>query len=84
LLPKQPSIHDFSGLVAAIGRHRVNTPQADQDPAEWFPPASDQYCRCIGEWIGTKLSRRQGRARALTTFADGPSEETGIDPQPVQ
>ncbi|GGW73766.1 toxin Doc [Streptomyces xantholiticus] len=27
LLPKHPSIHDFSGLVAAVGRHRVNTPQ---------------------------------------------------------
>ncbi|MEV6654838.1 toxin Doc [Streptomyces sp. NPDC051219] len=27
VLPKHPSIHDFSGLVAAIGRHRVNTPQ---------------------------------------------------------
>ncbi|MGW0395496.1 toxin Doc [Streptomyces sp. NPDC003042] len=27
VLPKQPSIHDFSALVAAVGRHRVNTPQ---------------------------------------------------------
>jgi hypothetical protein len=81
LLPKQPSIHDFSSMVAAIGGHRVNTsmtvsshgpsakvvsaraPQADQYPAEWLPPASDQYCRYISEWIGTKLSRRQGRGR---------------------
>lgn len=27
VLPKQPSIHDFSALVAAVGRHRVDTPQ---------------------------------------------------------
>lgn len=28
VLPKQPSVHDFSNLVAAVARHRVNTPQA--------------------------------------------------------
>lgn len=27
VLPKQPSVHDFSSLVAAVARHRVNTPQ---------------------------------------------------------
>ncbi|MFJ6567984.1 toxin Doc [Streptomyces sp. NPDC091292] len=27
ILPKQPSVHDFSNLVAAVARHRVNTPQ---------------------------------------------------------
>ncbi|MEE1931474.1 toxin Doc [Streptomyces sp. TRM 70351] len=27
VLPKQPSVHDFSALVAAVARHRVNTPQ---------------------------------------------------------
>ncbi|MDX3098493.1 toxin Doc [Streptomyces sp. ME19-03-3] len=27
VLPKRPSVHDFSGLVAAVARHRVNTPQ---------------------------------------------------------
>jgi hypothetical protein len=27
VLPKQPHIHDFSSLVAAVGRHRVNTPR---------------------------------------------------------
>lgn len=26
VLPKHPAVHDFSGLVAAVGRHRVNTP----------------------------------------------------------
>ncbi|MFE9298393.1 toxin Doc [Streptomyces niveus] len=27
VLPKQPSVHDFSNLVAAVARHRANTPQ---------------------------------------------------------
>ncbi|MFE9968450.1 toxin Doc [Streptomyces sp. NPDC005525] len=27
VLPKTPVIHDFSCLVAAVGRHRVNTPK---------------------------------------------------------
>jgi hypothetical protein len=27
VLPKHPAVHDFSSLVAAVGRHRVNTPQ---------------------------------------------------------
>ncbi|GAA2991188.1 hypothetical protein Sfulv_01270 [Streptomyces fulvorobeus] len=27
VLPKHPTIHDFSTLVAAVGRHRVNTPK---------------------------------------------------------
>ncbi|MFD3484963.1 toxin Doc [Streptomyces sp. NPDC058665] len=27
VLPKHPSVHDFSNLVAAVARHRVNTPQ---------------------------------------------------------
>ena len=27
VLPKHPTVHDYSSLVAAVGRHRVNTPQ---------------------------------------------------------
>ncbi|MDR3081576.1 MAG: toxin Doc [Streptomyces sp.] len=27
VLPKQPEVHDFSNLVAAVAKHRVNTPQ---------------------------------------------------------
>ncbi|WP_030912707.1 hypothetical protein [Streptomyces sp. NRRL F-5126] len=27
VLPKHPSVHDLSALVAAVARHRVNTPQ---------------------------------------------------------
>ncbi|MFF2654296.1 toxin Doc [Streptomyces sp. NPDC058045] len=35
VLPKQPQIHDFSNLVAAVAKHRVNTPQIGTavDPA---------------------------------------------------
>ncbi|MFC5909259.1 toxin Doc [Streptacidiphilus monticola] len=29
VLPKHPDVHDFSGLVAAVARHRVNTPRLD-------------------------------------------------------
>ncbi|GGT58806.1 hypothetical protein GCM10010271_72750 [Streptomyces kurssanovii] len=42
-----------TSLVAVTAR--TNRSKADQDPAEWLPPASDRYCRYIGEWIGTKL-----------------------------
>ncbi|MHA6757274.1 toxin Doc [Streptacidiphilus sp. PAMC 29251] len=36
VLPKHPSINDFSGLVAAVARHRVNTPRLDyQADASW-------------------------------------------------
>ncbi|TJZ57132.1 toxin Doc [Streptomyces piniterrae] len=27
VLPKHPTVHDFSSLVAAVGRHRVGTPR---------------------------------------------------------
>lgn len=27
VMPKHPTVHDFSSLVAAVGRHRVNTPR---------------------------------------------------------
>jgi hypothetical protein len=73
-------------LVAVTAR--TNRSKADQDPAEWLLPATDQYCRYIGEWIGTKL--RWGLAvdkaelEALKTFADGPCEETVINHQPAE
>jgi hypothetical protein len=73
-------------LVAVMAR--TNRLKADQDPAGWLPPASDQFCRYIGEWIGTKL--RWGLAvdtaelEALKTFADGPCEETVINHQPAE
>ncbi|MHA5054225.1 HNH endonuclease family protein [Streptomyces sp. SD15] len=32
-----------------------NRSKADQDPAEWLPPAIDVTCRYTSEWIATKL-----------------------------
>ncbi|MGA5896782.1 HNH endonuclease family protein [Streptomyces venetus] len=32
-----------------------NRSKADQDPAEWLPPAVDVTCRYASEWIATKL-----------------------------
>ncbi|MDQ0840415.1 hypothetical protein QFZ68_000095 [Streptomyces sp. V1I6] len=67
---------------------RTNRSKADQDPAEWLPPASDQYCRYIGEWIGTKL--RWGLAvdkvelEVLKTFADGNRHRPPAGPIEIQ
>ncbi|MGQ4482632.1 HNH endonuclease family protein [Streptomyces sp. SAS_276] len=40
-------------LVAVTARS--NRQKADQDPAEWMPPAPDVHCRYVAEWVGTKL-----------------------------
>lgn len=34
---------------------RSNRSKADQDPAEWLPPAPDALCRYGAEWTATKL-----------------------------
>ncbi|WP_146228483.1 hypothetical protein [Streptomyces sp. CG 926] len=34
---------------------RSNTSKADQDPAEWLPPAPDALYRYGAEWTATKL-----------------------------
>ncbi|MGA4544225.1 toxin Doc [Uniformispora flossi] len=35
VLPREPAVHDYSALVAAVARHRVNTPRLGEeaDPA---------------------------------------------------
>jgi hypothetical protein len=75
-----------TSLVAVTAR--TNRSTADQEPAEWLPPASDQYCRYIGEWIGTKLrwslSVDTAALEALKAFADGPCEETVINHRPAE
>ncbi|WP_037569019.1 hypothetical protein [Phaeacidiphilus oryzae] len=36
LLPEQPAVNDYSALVAAVARHRVNTPRLGEEPdAAW-------------------------------------------------
>ncbi|MFK0127108.1 HNH endonuclease family protein [Streptomyces nigra] len=42
-----------ASLVAVTARS--NRSKADQDPAQWLPPATAVHCRYIGEWVGTKL-----------------------------
>ncbi|MEU9337845.1 HNH endonuclease family protein [Streptomyces sp. NPDC048290] len=32
-----------------------NRSKADQDPAQWLPPATEARCRYTAEWVGTKL-----------------------------
>ncbi|MFD3622536.1 HNH endonuclease family protein [Streptomyces sp. NPDC058676] len=65
-------------LVAVTAR--TNRSKSDQDPAEWLPPASEQHCRYVSEWVGTKLrwglTADSAEVEALKVFADGPCEET--------
>ncbi|MFF4888122.1 HNH endonuclease family protein [Streptomyces nigra] len=42
-----------ASLVAVTARS--NRSKADQDPAQWLPPATEVHCRYVGEWVGTKL-----------------------------
>lgn len=42
-----------TSLVAVTARS--NRSKADQDPAQWMPPAAEVHCRYIAEWVATKL-----------------------------
>ncbi|MCX2928389.1 HNH endonuclease family protein [Streptomyces sp. NEAU-W12] len=42
-----------TSLVAVTARS--NRSKADQDPAQWLPPAPGAHCRYAAEWAGTKL-----------------------------
>ncbi|MDQ1042015.1 HNH endonuclease family protein [Streptomyces sp. V4I2] len=65
-------------LVAATARS--NRSKADQDPAEWLPPADDVHCRYAAEWVGTKLrwglAVDDGELSALENVAAGCPEQT--------
>ncbi|WP_328884750.1 HNH endonuclease family protein [Streptomyces sp. NBC_00299] len=72
-----------TSLVAVTARS--NRSKADQDPAEWLPPAADVHCRYLAEWVGTKL--RWGLAvdevelNALENVAVGcPAQTVTYDP----
>lgn len=62
---------------------RAYRSKANQDPAEWMPPAGDQHCRCVSEWIATwlrwQLSVDESELEALKVYADGPCEETIVN-----
>ncbi|CAL9674121.1 hypothetical protein SUDANB176_07636 (plasmid) [Streptomyces sp. enrichment culture] len=38
-----------ASLVAVTARS--NRSKADQDPAEWLPPAAGVHCRYVAEWL---------------------------------
>ncbi|MER7109473.1 HNH endonuclease family protein [Streptomyces sp. NPDC000229] len=40
-------------LIAVTAK--TNRSKADQDPAEWMPPAAAQHCAYIADWTATKL-----------------------------
>jgi hypothetical protein len=42
-----------ASLVAVTARS--NRSKADQDPAQWLPPAAEVHCRYAAEWVATKL-----------------------------
>ncbi|MFF4398209.1 HNH endonuclease family protein [Streptomyces sp. NPDC001480] len=64
-----------------------NRSKADQDPAQWLPPAVDATCRYASEWIATKL--RWGltvdavELEALTQLAEAcPGTTVTYEPAP--
>ncbi|MEU9489094.1 HNH endonuclease family protein [Streptomyces decoyicus] len=40
-------------LVAVTAKS--NRSKADQDPAQWMPPAADAQCTYLSDWVSTKL-----------------------------
>jgi hypothetical protein len=74
-----------ASLVAVTAR--TNRQKADQDPAQWLPPAPDAHCRYIGEWVATKLrwqlTADTTEMDALKVFAEGPCEDTIVQHTPA-
>jgi hypothetical protein len=67
-----------TSLVAVTARS--NRSKADQDPAQWLPPAAEVHCRYAAEWVGTKLrwalSADETEVAALAEVAAGCPEQT--------
>ncbi|MEV5645993.1 HNH endonuclease family protein [Streptomyces flaveolus] len=67
-----------TSLVAVTARS--NRSKADQDPAQWLPPAAEVHCRYVAEWVGTKLrwalSADEREVAALAEVAAGCPEQT--------
>jgi hypothetical protein len=67
-----------SSLIAVTARS--NRSKADQDPAQWLPPATDAVCRYAAEWTATKLrwslTVDQGELDRLTSLAAGCTNTT--------
>jgi hypothetical protein len=63
------------------------TTQADQDPAQWLPPAADARCRWAAEWVSTKLrwslAADDAEVAALRVLADAcPQQTAEYEPVP--
>ncbi|MEH0524810.1 HNH endonuclease family protein [Streptomyces stelliscabiei] len=72
-----------ASLVAVTARS--NRSKADQDPAQWLPPAADAHCRYAAEWVATKLrwslTADEAELAALHELADGcPSQNVAYEP----
>jgi hypothetical protein len=74
-----------ASLVAVTARS--NRSKADQDPAEWLPPAAAARCRYVAEWVGTKLrwslTADGTELAALSEVAEGcPAQTVTYEPAP--
>ncbi|MCZ9351301.1 HNH endonuclease family protein [Streptomyces mutabilis] len=72
-----------TSLVAVTARS--NRSKADQDPAQWLPPAAEVHCRYVAEWVATKLrwnlSADETEVAALREAADGcPEQSVSYEP----
>ncbi|MDN3249761.1 HNH endonuclease family protein [Streptomyces sp. ZSW22] len=67
-----------ASLVAVTARS--NRSKADQDPAQWLPPAAEVHCRYVAEWVATKLrwslTADETEVAALREAADGCPEQS--------
>jgi hypothetical protein len=74
-----------ASLVAVTARS--NRSKADQDPAQWLPPAAGVHCRYIAEWVATKLrwslTADETEVAALDVVAAGcPDQTVTYEPAP--
>jgi hypothetical protein len=67
-----------ASLVAVTARS--NRSKADQDPAQWMPPAVGVHCRYAAEWVATKLrwslTSDEAEVAALREVAAGCPDQT--------
>ncbi|WP_371099947.1 HNH endonuclease family protein [Streptomyces sp. PU_AKi4] len=67
-----------ASLVAVTARS--NRSKADQDPAEWLPPAAGVHCRYAAEWVATKprwsLAADEAEVTALNEVAASCPDQT--------
>ncbi|MGA4867174.1 HNH endonuclease family protein [Streptomyces lavendulocolor] len=72
-------------LIAVTAK--TNRSKADQDPAEWMPPAAAQHCAYLADWTATKarwqLTVDDAERQALATAAARcPGATVAYEPAP--